>query len=380
MYDYKLDFYQNMLTITILIVTYIIIFIVGSRQKNNILIVTLIVLWHTFFSLVYFIFSLYSVSDAKGYYTVSITEHTFSLAPGTAFLNFLTSVFTQGIGSNYLNTALIFNIAGSLGLVLLYLSIKDYLKNLPWYYVLIVFIPSMSFWSASLSKDSISFFAVCLFLYAIATNRKPSVLIPMAFLSMFMVRPHIAAMFLASYVVYFILKAKVHILFKLLTVPFIMFGLLLSVSFVESYIGLEDGSAKGYTDYINQRETVSQVGGSSVDISSMSYPMKIFTYMFRPLPFEAHNLISLINSFENTVLLLFTIYILFKSKFNLKPFFNDKNLWLFTYLFLTSSVLALTTANLGIATRQKWMFMPVFLYLLIYALYDYKVRNTKVRQ
>lgn len=380
MYDYKLDFYQNMLTITILILSYLIVFIVGSRQKSNVLIVTLILLWHTFFSLVYFIFSLYSVSDAKGYYRASITEHTFSIKPGTSFLNFLTSVFTQGIDSNYLNTALIFNIAGSVGLVLLYLSIKDYLKSLPWYYALIVFIPSMSFWSASLSKDSISFFAVCLFLYAIATNRRPSILIPVAFLSMFMVRPHIAAMFLASYIVYFILKAKVHLLFKLLTVPFIMFGLILSVRFVESYIGLDESSAQGYTDYINERETKSEVGGSAVDISSMSYPMKIFTYIFRPLPFEAHNLISLINSFENMILLLFTVYILFKSKLNLKPFFQDKNLWLFTYIFLTSSVLALTTANLGIATRQKWMFMPVFIYLLIYALYDYKVKSTKVYQ
>ena len=137
MYDYKLDFYQNMLTITILIVTYLIVFIVGSRQKNNILIITLILLWHTFFSLVYFIFSLYSVSDAKGYYMVSITEHTFSLAPGTSFLNFLTSVFTQGIGSNYLNTALIFNFT-MLSIFLIVTTFShiatlklDFLTNLP---------------------------------------------------------------------------------------------------------------------------------------------------------------------------------------------------------------------------------------------------------
>lgn len=84
--------------------------------------------------------------------------------------------------------------------------------------------------------------------------------------------------------------------------------------------------------YIDKRESVSQTGGLAVDISSMSYPMKIFTYIFRPLPFEAHSLTVLISSIENTLLLFAFAYIIIKIRLKLKPFIEDKNMWLFAYL------------------------------------------------
>ena len=108
--------------------------------------------------------------------------------------------------------------------------------------------------------------------------------------------------------------------------------------------------------------------------------MQMFTYVFRPLPFEAHSIVALITSIENTILLILFMYITFKSKFNFTVLFRNQNLWLFTYAFLTCTILALTTANLGIATRQKWMFMPIFIYLLIYAFNNYKVNKTGIYQ
>lgn len=379
MLEYKIDFYQNLLTLTILIISYMIVLLVGVKEKKDIGKVTLLFLWHTFFSVVYFVFSLFNVSDATNYYKKSVINTVFEFYPGTPFVSFLASFVSQGLDASYLNTTLFFNLIGSVGLVLLYLSIKNYLKAFPWYWFLILFTPSMSFWSASLSKDSVSFFAACLFLYAVTTGKRTTLLIALAFFAMFMVRPHVGALILASYVVYFILRARLHIIFKLITIPVIISGLLLSISFVEEYIGLDDTSVDGYSDYVTGRESANSYGGSSIDISSMSYPMKMFTYIFRPLPFEAHNITSLITSIENVILMFAFLALLFKAKFNLKPFIKDENLWLFTYFFLTSSILALTTANLGIATRQKWMFMPVLIYLLIYIFYEYRAKSFKTK-
>ena len=197
---------------------------------------------------------------------------------------------------------------------------------------------------------------------------------------MFMIRPHIALMMLISYVFYFIVRAKIHIIFKLLTLPIIFLGVFLSINIVQDYVGLEDASLGGVGSYVDQRQSYNQGGGSSLDIASMSYPMKMFTYIFRPLPFEAHSAVALVTSLENTILLLLFIYIVFKTKFNFRSFVQDKNLWLFTYIFLTCTILAMTTANLGIATRQKWMFMPVLLYLLIHAFHNHKAKNSRVYQ
>lgn len=379
MYEFKIDFYQNMLTIAILIVSYLIVFLVGSKSKKDTLIVTTLFFWHTLFSIAYFWYTLSNTADAKKYYRISLGNN-FDFYPGSPFIYYITSFVSKGFDTSYLNSTLFFNLFGALGLVLLYKSLKDYFIALPWYWVFILFIPSMSFWSGGLGKDAISFFATCLFLYAVTTSKKAVILIPIAFFLMFMVRPHIAFIILVSYVIYFIVRAKVHLVFKMLTLPMIGLGVLLSVGFVQQYVGIEESSLDSVSEYIDKRQDSNLGGGSSLDIASMSYPMQVFTYIFRPLPFEAHSAVALVTSLENTILLFLFIYILFKSKFNLRPFIYDKNLWLFTYVFLTCTILAMTTANLGIATRQKWMFMPVLLYLLIYSFHNYKLNKSRIYQ
>lgn len=377
---YEISFYQNMLTILILIVSYLIICLVGCKTKNDFKIVSALFIWHTLFSVIYYLYSLANAADATHYYTSSVIGERTYFYPGTPFVNFFSSILSQGADANYLNTTLQYNLIGTIGLVFLYLSLKKYLNVFPWYWIFILFIPSMSFWSAGLGKDAISFFATCLFLYSVNTSKKALLSIVIAFFLMFMVRPHIASIILVSYVIYFIIKSKVHFVFKLFVLPIIGIGMFLSVGFVQQYVGLEEASLNSVTGYIDSRQGLNQGGGSSLDIASMSYPMQMFTYVFRPLPFEARSAVALVTSLENTILLFLFVYILFKSKFNFRPFVQDRNLWLFTYVFLTCTILAMTTPNLGIATRQKWMFMPVLLYLLIYAFHNYKANKLRASQ
>lgn len=376
---YEISFYQNMLTLFIFIVSYGIIFFIGSKNKKDILVITALFFWHTLYSVVFYLYTLSNSADARKYYRISLGDN-LDFYPGSPFVYYITSFVSKGFDASYLNATLFFNLIGALGLVLLYKSLKDYFIALPWYWVLILFIPSMSFWSGGLGKDAISFFATCLFLYSITSGKKMALLVPSAFFLMFMVRPHIALIILVSYIIYFIIKAKVHIVFKVFTLPIIAVGIFLSVGFVQQYVGIEEASLGSVSGYIDDRQSSNLGGGSSLDIASMNYPMQMFTYVFRPLPFEASSAVALVTSLENTILLFLFIYILFKSKFNFRPFIHDKNLWLFTYVFLTCTILAMTTANLGIATRQKWMFMPVLLYLLIYAFHNYKLNKSRIYQ
>lgn len=377
---YESDFYQNMLTIFILTLSYGVIFIVGCKKKSDFMTVTALFLWHTLFSIAYYLYSLANTADATLYYAHSVLGERTNFYPGTPFVNYFSSILSQGADASYLNTTLQYNFVGTLGLVLLYLSLKKYFKEFSWYWVFILFIPSMSFWSAGLGKDAISFFATCLFLYAVSTSKKSLLLLGIALFLMFMVRPHIAFVILVSYVIYFIIKSKVYFIFKFFLLPAIGAGIFLSIGFVQQYVGLEEASLSSVGSYIDERQGLNSQGGSSLDISSMSYPMKMFTYIFRPLPFEAHSAVALVTSLENTILLLLFLYIVFKTKFNFRSFVQDKNLWLLSYVFLTCTILAMTTANLGIAARQKWMFMPVLIYLLIHSFYDYKANKRKVYQ
>ena len=157
-----------------------------------------------------------------------------------------------------------------------------------------------------------------------------------------------------------------------MTLPIIFSVLIFSSGFVQQYVGLEEASLDSVSGYVDDRQNFNQGGGSSIDLQSMSYPMQMFTYIFRPLPFDAHSALALFTSIENTILLILFLYVLFKNKFRLHSFIEGKNAWLLIYASLTCSMLAITTANLGIATRQKWMFMPILIYLLVYAFYQYK--------
>lgn len=373
---FAFDFYQNMLTILFLIISLFIALIVGYKNKSDLKIVILLFSWHTAFSISYYFFTKYNVADAVTYYNKSLSED-FNFYPGSPYIYSLSLIFSKWLDASYLNVTLVYNLFGLLGLIYLYLALKKYFEKLDWYWKTILFIPSMSFWSAGLGKDAISFFSVCLFLYTITTNKKIHILLPVSFFFMFMVRPHIALMMIVSFVIYFIIRSRVHLLVKLITLPIIFSALTFSSSFVQQYVGLEETSVDAVSGYVDQRQEYNQSGGSSIDLQSMSYPMQMFTYVFRPLPFDAHSALALFTSIENTILLVLFLYVLFKNKFRPHSFIEGKNAWLFIYVFLTCSILAITTANLGIATRQKWMFMPIFLYLLIYAFYQYK-QNRRV--
>ena len=365
------DYYQVMLLILFLIISFIVVFIIGCKCKSDIKIISGLFVWHTLFSFFYYFFTLYNASDARKYYLISKTEEV-SFYPGSPFLYYFSSIFSKGIDASYLNVTLVYNMLGLLGLVLLYHSLKKHIEKLSRYWFFLLFAPSMSFWSAGLGKDAISFFSVCLFLYTITSNKKLYILLPISFFFMFMVRPHIALMMIVSFVIYFILRSRVHLLVKLITLPVIIAGIIFSSSFVQQYVGLDEASIDSVSGYVDNRQNSNLGGGSSIDLKSMSYPVQMFTYVFRPLPFDAHSALALFTSIENTILLILFLYVLFKNKFRLNYFIEGKNAWLLIYAFLTCSMLAITTANLGIATRQKWMFMPILIYLLVYTFYQFK--------
>jgi hypothetical protein len=232
--------------------------------------------------------------------------------------------------------------------------------------MLLLFLPSLSYWSGALGKDAISFFAVNLLIFAVAKGRNKKLLITLAIIVMFLVRPHVGFIMILSYLAFFVVKANLNLAFKLLILPAFIISAIFSFNFVSNYAGLEENSLEDAASYIEYRQTLNQEGGSSIDMRDQSFPVKVFTYFFRPMPFEAHNFIALVASIENLILLAFFIYLLTFSK-NKIIIFSNYNFLLFIYVVALTILLANIVTNLGIASRQKWMVLPVLFYLSIYA-------------
>ncbi len=136
---------------------------------------------------------------------------------------------------------------------------------------------------------------------------------------------------------------------------------------VAGLVGLSgEGAAIGaadVADFIERRQSYNLEGGGAVEISQLSLPGQLFTYLFRPLPHESVSLASLFASIDNVIIFLILGYGVMQSV-RRKALFRIPNSYvLWMYSLGSWLALAITTANLGIAVRQKWMFLPCLLCL-----------------
>ena len=183
---------------------------------------------------------------------------------------------------------------------------------------------------------------------------------------MLIVRPHMAGMMIIALAMSVMFDKKSSPLKRILLGIVAIAGATIMVPFALDYAGVSDASSsEGLIDYVEQRQSYNMEGGGGVDIANMSLPMQLFTYMFRPFIFEARSITALAAAIDNLILLyLFVLgcYALIKKK---RQKFTENRKFMWVYLMLAWIVLAMTTANLGIAIRQKWMFAPMLIFLLI---------------
>lgn len=326
-------------------------------------------LWHTLFCLVYIFYVRNAGGDALTYYYASlwgITEFSF----GTAAVQLFTMFFSSLLGLSVLGTFLGYNLLGFIGLLAFDASLqaatRDRQRWLRRLATLIVLLPSVSFWSSAIGKDALSFMAAGLALWAAQRLRPRAGLMVLAVMIMLLVRPHMAALMVMALAVAMTVQPKVSIPERLLVGGFALAVAIVMVPLAMRASGLgADAAIADISEYIDNRQSHNMQGGGGVDISSMSLPVKLFTYLFRPLPFEAHNLPALAASIDNVVLLFLGIAGL-RSMFKGRTATGSANrAFLWIYAFSALLILALTTANLGISLRQKWMFVPMLIFLLI---------------
>ena len=291
---------------------------------------------------------------------------------GTGAVRYFSYMIVQFLGLSFLGCSLLFHILGFIGL----LAFDAALREVTWYKArsvrlfatLIVLLPSVSFWSSGLGKDSVAFLSAGLTLWAALDMRRRWFLFAISVFMMFFVRPHMAGILVLSLAASYVFQRRIPLPRRLLLGTMALAASALLVPLGLEYAGVgEQTDAAELLQYVEVRQAQNLSGGSSVDIASMNTFMRLFTYMFRPLFFDASGIFGAAASIDNAVLLfLFIAGGWAALRRRLPASFDDHNrnfLWI--YSFLAWLVLASVTANLGIALRQKWMFAPILIFLLI---------------
>jgi len=363
-----IDVFSNFLVF--LIGAIIILSIAGVFNASRVRVFGLYI-WHTIFSIAYSYISTFKIADSTSYYLVSLDQlQEFRL--GRAAIYYFTAIFSQGLGLSYLGVFLIFNIFGVIGLIAIDAALRhatiDKSKFVKQLALIVVLLPSINFWTSAIGKDSLSFMATCLALWSAIHLRKRYFMMMIAVLVMFIIRPHISGIMVLSLAIAIVLSGGLNYLQKIIFLALSLIGVILITPIMFGYIGLPaDVTVESILEVIKLRQSYNQAGDGRIDISSMGLPEQIFSYLFRPLPHQAHSFFSLIASLDNLILLLvFLLFIL--SLFKLKKstillMHPQENRWfMLIFAVTTLLILAVTTANSGIAVRQKWMLMPMLLY------------------
>lgn len=329
-----------------------------------------IYLWHTILCFAYVQFT--DGGDSVGYYAKSLSQNIeFSL--GTAAVDFLTHIFSSVLGLSFFGVFLVFNIFGFIGLLAFDASLRaatwNKSKNIRRLATLIIFLPSVSFWSSAIGKDALSFMATGLALWVALNLRQRKLLMVIAILVMLLVRPHIAGLMVIAIGGSMVFQRKISFAQRALVGGGAFAGAAFLIPFALNYSGLSgDGGATDVGAYIEQRQGYNQEGGGGVDISAMSPPMQLFTYLFRPLPFEAHSVYAFAASLDNVVLLFLFVWggrEMVRRRKPQKLALSENRIFLWIYSLSAWLILSMTTANLGISVRQKWMFAPMLIFLFI---------------
>ncbi len=247
------------------------------------------------------------------------------------------------------------------------------------YGFIIFFLPSILFWTSAVGKDAWGFFASGFVAYGLAgyaRQARPSGL-AVAGLGLgllYLARPHLAAFMILAAGIAFLLfyrVASVHrLLVWLLGLVVIIGGGVFVLQSAGEFLGLGSVltiSGEELEEFYDFRQDVSTTGGSefapptAFDLFGLlSAPIVV---LFRPFPWEAHNLWALITSLESVAWL--ALFLRRRRAFwpRLRSIRQDP--WVaFAVGYSVIVIVALTTAgNFGIIARQRVALLP-FLWLL----------------
>ena len=337
-------------------------------------------LYHIFFFAVYYATTIFSASDSKEYYKKAIevgSDSNLFQFTGTKFIDNFTSLFVQ-FGLSYESMMFLFSWFGYVGFVYAYLFFRENIpvnvKVFKRYDLLhlLLFLPNMHFWTASLGKGSLIFMGLMLFAYAIKKPRQRILILLIGGYFVYMIRPPVM-LFVLSGVMVGLLTGR-----EKLSVGTRIILVLASLAFLYSasstILGVADidknseNVVDDFQDYANAQSDRLETSGSGVAMQNYPLPFKFFTFWFRPLFVDSPSALGLFSSAENLIyLLLFSkicnrLFIVFIRK---APYMVKMSA--ITFL-VASYAMTFVMSNLGIIMRQKTMVMYFGFFVVYYFL------------
>lgn len=337
--------------------------------------------YHILFAVIYYIYVQSSASDSVAYYERSQTEYenwAAAYGTGTPFIDFLAWPFINYGGFSYEMMMVLFAWLGYWGFVFFYIVFRENIRfkhSLQGIDLvsLIIFLPNMHYWTASLGKGSVIFLGLGMTMYGLSRLKNRKIALLIGLLLIYHVRPHVFfLMGLGILAGLITARARVPWYQKLLVFAGVGVAVFFLYDDVMAFANLDsENLLESFDQFATLRSVELAKAGSGIDISGYPLPLKLFTFWFRPLFVDAPGPIGIIVSFENLFYLWMAAGV-FSGNFigfiRKSPALVKTSAVVFL---ATSFALSGALSNLGIIIRQKSMVMYFFLFILL-AFMDYK--------
>jgi hypothetical protein len=242
-------------------------------------------------------------------------------------------------------------------------------------FYLLMLEPSLTFWTASLGKESVVTFAVGLYTYAVVawwrTRRSRHLLQAAAGVVIAsLIRTWMAGIMIGPLIV-LIYALQRGIVRRIVTTIVIAAAVNAALPFILESFYLQ--AAQDLTEQVASISGRFNLGDSAgaafalngpLDLARYA-PLGMFSALFRPLPGDVRNAFGVLAGIEDVVLL--GLFALAVKRCRLRDFKDPLVFWALAVIFLWALVYAFVSSqNFGTAVRYRVQILPIFLGLLLY--------------
>jgi len=327
---------------------------------------------HLLFTFLYYTITLDNVADAIGYYRrVYFIFKTWpetlgeNFGQGSNFIYFVLYPLVNFFNISYFGCFFIFSYIGLLGYKLLYDVILDLFEKKWSPYFTLLLLPNLHYWSVGIGKDTLIFFAISSFLAAFYFKKSFRYYIT-SFILIGFIRIHILIFIAIGYMFASIFNNKSKSNgYKISLILFVSLLSYIIFPILKDRLGVDENSS--IDEKIEKLQNVNMSGDSGVDLTNSWLIVKWLAYMYRPLFYDAKNILSLLASIENSTYVFISFKCIRNFKILKKVSKIDFFFWFCIFIMFTVTLpTAYLLSNLGIAMRQKTMAFPFFISSFLY--------------
>ena len=341
-----------------------------SQSRGRFIMFATLLIGHIAASIAYYYYAQEFGADADMYYRDPFgyygTESGLSTVFIVNFVQFLKSYF----GGSFLDYFFLFQAMGFWGILFVLRSFDEIHEELGQpnfkYVYLLLFLPGLHFWTSAIGKDAPVFLSVAMCTWAAFRLQSRYLAFAAAIVIALLVRPHIALIALVALAMTVLVARNTSAVTRVALLAVTLGGIGAVSGLVEtSFGGLSLTNTDAVGEFIETKSTVSEEAGGDQSIMGASFPVKLFSLLFRPFFIDASGALGYIASLENAVLLVVFATLIWRSGTALQVA-RAAMFARFAAIFfvMLTILLAMINYNVGLGLRQKMMMMPTLLTFL----------------